>query len=204
MTHFGRTLRGAALGASACALLILTACSSDVTPRAVPADDLGAIATSTTSTTSERPSTPPGQQGEDIGGDVDIDVEIGDCVELGGTMSDATIDNATCGSQESNYKVIAKVPTGDQCSPDADQYYYETYGGVEQGALCLDVDWVIGGCMELSGDDPLRADCTSPGSNTVRVVEILPNTTDVNQCSDPADSGYAYSDRNFMVCVEEL
>ncbi|SNT06481.1 LppU family putative lipoprotein [Rhodococcoides kyotonense] len=204
MTPFGRTLRGAFVAASACALLVLTGCGSDITPRAIPADDLGAISTSTSSTTSARPSTPPGQQGEDTGGDVDIDVEIGDCVELGGTMTDATIDNATCGSPESNYKVIAKVPTGDECSLDADQYYYETYGGIEQGALCLDVDWVVDGCMELSGDDPLRADCTSPGVNTVRVVEILPNTTDVNECPDPASSGYAYTERNFMVCVEEL
>lgn len=203
-THFGRTLRGAALAASACALMVLAGCGSDVTPVAIPADDLGAVATSSNATTPAKPSTPPGQEGQDTGGDVDIDVEIGECVELGGTMTDATIDNATCGSKESNYKVIAKVPTGDECSADADQYYYETYGGIEQGALCLDVDWVVDGCMDMAGDDPLRVDCGTPGTSTVRVVEILPGTTDVNECPDPASSGYAYDERNFMVCVEEL
>ncbi|WP_072804840.1 LppU family putative lipoprotein [Rhodococcoides yunnanense] len=204
MTLFGRAIRGAAVAASACALVFLAGCGSDVTPRAIPAADAGPAPTSSVSTSSAKPSTPPGQQGEDTGGDVDIDVEIGECVQLGGTMTEAEIDNATCGSPESNYKVIAKVPTGDECSTDADQYYYETYGGVEQGALCLDVDWVVDGCMDLSGDDPLRIDCNSPGSSTVRVVEVLPGTTDVEECADPASSGYAYDQRNFIVCVEEL
>ncbi|MET4047069.1 hypothetical protein BJD99_03325 [Rhodococcus sp. 1163] len=201
MTTSCRPLRGAARrffavsAALACAALIVASCSSDITPRAIPAADAGPNPTTATTT---RP--PPAQ--EDI--DIDIDVEIGECVELGGTFDDADIDNATCGSPASNYKVIAKAPSGDECISDADQYYYETLRGVEQGALCLDVDWVVGGCMEVSGDDPVRADCATPGAETVRVVEILPGTTEVNDCSDPATSGYAYDERNFIVCVEDL
>jgi hypothetical protein len=194
-------LGGATLAALACAALLLASCSSEVTPRAIPADSSGAISTSATAG-STAPTVP--QEGEDAGGDVDIDVEIGECVELGGTMSDATIDNAVCGSPDSNYKVIGKAPSNDLCISDADQYYYETYIGVEQGALCLDVDWVIDGCMDLSGDDPKRVDCASPGSDTVRVVEILPGTTEVNDCSAEATSGFSYDERNFIVCTEDL
>ena len=90
-------------------------------------------------------------------GDVDIDVSIGDCVKLGGTTTAAEIDNADCGSKDSNYKVVAKVPTSDLCASDVDSYYYETLAGDEQGAVCLDVDWVVGGCMDLgSGMDEDR------------------------------------------------
>lgn len=201
MTPHRRTLRGVALAALACSTLFLIGCGSNVTPRAVPADDPVA-ATSTGATTTA--ASPTSQEGEDAGGDVDIDVEIGECVDLGGTMDDATIDNATCGSPDANYKVIGKAPSNDLCVSDADQYYYETFGGIEQGALCLDVDWVVDGCMELSGEDPERGDCNAPGSDTVRVVEILTGTTSVDDCSMDATSGFTYSERNFVVCVEDL
>lgn len=194
-----RTLRGATLAVIACTALILVSCSSNVTPRAIPADDPETASTSTTITTPPR-----SQQGEDTGGDVDIDVEIGDCVELGGTQFDASIDEAKCGSSDSNYRVIGKAPTNDECISDADQYYYETLRGVEQGALCLDVDWVVDECMELSGEDPVRARCDAPGDNTVRVVEIRSDVTDIDACTGASTSGFAYDERKFVVCVEEL
>nr|WP_296779546.1 hypothetical protein [Rhodococcus sp. (in: high G+C Gram-positive bacteria)] len=196
-----RTLRGATLAVFACTALLLVSCGSDVTPRAIPADNDGVL-TSSSSTTAK--PTPSNQEGEDGGGDVDIDVEIGECVELGGTVTDATIDNAICGSPKSNYKVIAKAPTNLECISDADQTYYETFADIEQGALCLDIDWVVDGCMEMSGDDPERVDCDTVGSQTVRVTEFLNGTTDPNDCADPATSGYYHTERNFIVCVEDL
>ncbi|MDJ0394600.1 hypothetical protein QMK17_14850 [Rhodococcus sp. G-MC3] len=200
-----RTLRGATLAVSVCTALLLVSCGSDVTPRAIPADDDGVITSSSPSTsspsTSKPKSTPPNQDGD---GDVDIDVEIGECVELGGTATDATIDNSTCGSPESNYKVIAKAPTNLDCIADADQTYYELFADIEQGALCLDIDWVVDGCMEMSGENPQRADCDTVGRQTVKVTEFLDGTTDPNDCADPATSGYYHTERNFIVCVEDL
>ena len=67
---------------------------------------------------------------------------------------DANVAKAPCGSAPANYKVIGKAPTNAQCVSDADSYYYETLMGDEQGALCLDIDWVVGGCMELADDQP--------------------------------------------------
>ncbi len=194
-----RTLRGATLAVIACTAFLLASCSSNVTPRAIPADD------PTTASNSTTVATPPlSQQGADTGGDVDLDVEIGDCVELGGTQFEASIDEAKCGSSDSNYRVVGKAPTSDECISDADQYYYETVRDIEQGALCLDVDWVIDGCMELSGEDPLRVECDSPGQYTVRVVEIRSDTADIDACTGASDSGFEYDERNFIVCVEEL
>ena len=148
-----------------------------------------------------------GQEGSDDGGDVDIDVSIGDCVKLGGTTTAAEIDNADCGSKDSNYKVVAKVPTSDLCASDVDSYYYETLAGDEQGAVCLDVDWVVGGCMDLGSgmDEPARIECSdTSGTNVVEVVEILQNSTSIDECGSGADSGFEHPERKFTVCVATL
>lgn len=184
--------------------LLSAGCTSTVTGTAT-SDSVAASASGTTESTRLSPSTtaaPP--TGEDLGGDVDVDVAVGDCVDVGGTADDATIDTAACGSPQANYLVVGKAPTGDQCAIDVDQYYYETLFGSEQGALCLDVDWQPGGCMELSGLNPVRVDCASPGLDTVRFVSILPGVADVDQCPLPATYGFEKTTRNFTVCVEEL
>lgn len=198
---------------AAVALLVL-GCSSDVSGTAQPASDASVVDATPRSTaaspTSKSPTTSRGASPTttkkpktgDNGGDVKFEVEIGQCVRLGGTTNDAEIDHAACGSKDSNYKVIGKAPTSAQCVSDADSYYYETVNGVEQGALCLDVDWVVGGCMDISGDDPLRIDCTAKTTDGVRVVEILTGTSDVNNCSSP--TGFTHDERNFVVCTESL
>lgn len=145
-----------------------------------------------------------GQEGSDDGGSTDIDVAIGDCVTLGGTMTAATIDTAACGSAESNYRVIAKAQQNAQCPSDADQVYYETLNGTEQGALCLDIDWVVDGCMSIptGEDEPRRVECTDPtATNVERVTAILEDTTDVESCSE---GGFTYTERRFTVCTETV
>lgn len=185
-----KTVTAAAVGA---AVLFAAGCVSD-TDEATPVSSTGAAATSTIA----------GQQGIDQGGATDIDVTVGDCVTLGGTMSAATIDEAVCGSPESNYRVIAKAEQNTQCPTDADQVYYESLNGTEQGALCLDIDWVLDGCMSIptGTDDPHRVDCTDPAATNVeRVTAILEDTTDVAGCSD---GGYTYPERRFTVCTESV
>lgn len=205
MAHLGRTARLTIVTVFAAVALVAAGCGSDVQGTAVAASGAADVPDVTTAPSSTRPTpSVPDTTDIDKGGDVDINVEIGDCVELGGEVDDATIDNATCGTAASNYVVIGKAPSSDLCISDADQYYYETLRGVEQGALCLDIDWQVGGCMDVSGDDPLRVDCATPGFDTRRVVEILQGSSDVNDCPDPATSGYEKDQRNFVVCVEEL
>ncbi|KAA0019423.1 LppU family putative lipoprotein [Antrihabitans cavernicola] len=191
--------------------LIVSGCGSEVTGSAQPV--AGGLIDATAPTTKApnskpsaptrtKPSAPTGQIGRDTGGDVDFEVAIGECVRLGGTVTDATIDHAACGSNDSNYKVIAKAPTNAQCVSDADSYYYETLGGEEQGALCLDIDWVVGGCMDLSGDDPQRMDCSATTSDGVKVAEIQQNVDDVDGC--PTSGGFLYEARRFVVCTDDL
>ncbi|WP_089251005.1 LppU family putative lipoprotein [Rhodococcoides kyotonense] len=173
-------------------VLLAASCSSETSGEAAPATSATVV------------TTVAGQQGADDGGSTDIDVEIGDCVKLGGTMSDAEIEEAACGSPESNYKVIAKAEQNASCVSDADQVYYETYGGTEQGALCLDVDWVVDGCMSIpSGmDEPARVDCADPAATNVeRVTKIVEGAVDVEQCEE---GGYSYPERQFTVCTETV
>ena len=72
--------------------------------------------------------------------------------------------------------------------------------------ICMDIDWVVGGCMSIdpeNGRDPLRVDCddtSMPGRQ--RATRILQDVANVDQCMSGV--GYAYDERNFTVCVEDV
>ncbi len=165
----------------------------------------GVATAADTAATAAASSTASGHEGSDAGGRVDIDVEIGDCVQLGGTSDDATIAEAACGSDESNYKVIGKAEKNAQCPSDADQVYYETSWGSERGALCLDLDWIMGGCMVLPDDkevEPTRVECDDPVATGIeRAVETIEGVADIEQCSE---GGFLYDERMFTVCTETV
>lgn len=193
--------RGLLAAGAALTLMLAAGCSSSDAGTAVAADTT-ASSSSAAPTTTDNVS---GQEGIDAGGSTDIDVEIGQCVKLGGTMTAAEIDNAECGSMESNYKVIAKAEENEQCPTDVNQTYYETLNGVEQGASCLDVDWVIDGCMSVPStgmDEPARVDCADPSATSVeKVTEIKTGTADPNDCPE---GGFAYEARQFVVCTTTM
>jgi hypothetical protein len=139
------------------------------------------------------------EPGADKGGDVAVDVEIGDCVTLSGSDSNADAEPATCGSGDANYKVFGKAPSQAQCASDADATYFESLGGTEVGALCLDFDWVEGDCYDVSGQAPVRVSCTGAGgSKRVQVGATIKGTTSVTRCPD---TGYPYDERKFVVCL---
>lgn len=175
-----------------CAVLMSTACSGE--------------SSSAQSTSAAPATTIPGQNGADEGGDVDFDADIGDCVALSGTMMNAEIDHAQCGSAQSNYKVVAKTATKEGCASDVDQTYYVTLGGVQQGALCLDIDWVEGECMTVpsGSESPTHSPCTPGKPDTVRVLKILTGTTDESGCPQETTSYYTYDERQLITCVAEV
>ncbi|WP_459548659.1 LppU family putative lipoprotein [Nocardia sp. X0981] len=202
----------AVAGIAAVAALAVTGCSSTIEGRAQPVMETGTVdavdvtgtpgpGDSTRTSTSSAPTTTEADEGG-----ISFDAEIGDCVTLGGTTTDASIEAASCGSNESNYKVIGKAAQSTQCVSDADNYYAESRNGIEMGALCLDIDWVVGGCMDVGGGitGPERIACTETGAvDGVKVVAIEENADDVSSCG-AGSSGYVYSERRFVVCVEEL
>lgn len=196
------------------AAIVVAGCSSTIEGRALPATETGTVdavdvtttpdtgdRTTTTTTTTAAPTTETDEDG--IAG---FDAEVGDCVLLGGSTTDADIEEASCGTATSNYRVIGKAARSSDCVGDADNYYAESRNGIETGALCLDIDWVIGGCMDVGSGStgPERIDCTETTAvDGVKVVAIEENADDVNACG-AGSSGYVYSERRFVVCVEEL
>jgi hypothetical protein len=155
------------------------------------------------------PSAAPGpvpasvpRPGADSGGDVSVDVEVGECIAAAGTITAATAEPVACGSPEANYKVIAKAETAADCPSDVNSAFFETVGGRQVGALCLDVDWVEGDCYELSGEDPRRVSCIAPEFETVRAGETVLGTADASVC--PGGGGFSYPERRFVVCAQQV
>ncbi len=183
----------------ALALLVaaLAGCGATVTGTPTPGTD-AALVPATAKVTTPAPTHSQAPQDNDTA----FRAEIGECVRLGGAKDDADIAVFPCGSPEANYKIIGKAPTKEQCVKDANSYYYETVDGIEQGAFCLDYDWVVGGCMDFAAEDPKHIPCTQRTSKGVKVVAIQPDKTSVDDC--PTDGGYVYDQRKFAVCTEDL
>jgi hypothetical protein len=135
------------------------------------------------------------------------DLRVGDCVQVGGTIDRPEAAKAVCGSQESNFKVISTVADSEECAGDVDSYYsqHSTFSN-ESTTVCLDVDWVVGGCMSMDPEhdaDPARVDCTDTTKpHRQRATQILRGVASVDQCA--SGLGYAYDERQFTVCVEDV
>lgn len=139
------------------------------------------------------------------------DIVVGDCVATSGPPDRPEATKAPCGTSESNFKVVAVIdgPTdgAEHCPSDIDSYYSmrNTFSD-SRTTICLDIDWVVGGCMSIDPDnarDPIRADCldsTLPGRQ--RATQILEDVANGDQCVSGV--GYAYRARNFTVCVEHV
>jgi len=183
---------------SVVAVAVLGGCTSDTDGVAVSE----AASDSTTSTTTSSTTSASATTGS-ASVDLEVDVAPGDCIVLGGTVDNATIDYAECGSNTANYKVVDVVESSDECASDIDQTYYESFSNLEVGALCLDIDWKVGDCMDLGGEDPQRVDCSSSAVQGEKVTEILTDTADVNDCAS-SEGGFVYSEREFVVCTDSF
>lgn len=121
-----------------------------------------------------------------------VEVVAGDCVS---GLGEKEVTAAPCGSGESRYKVASMGPAGTACPTDADSSHT-----IADTTLCLDIDWVIGSCVDVSGEQPQRTEC---GPGGVRVISILPETNSVNACPS-ADRGFVYDERRFVVCFADI
>lgn len=138
------------------------------------------------------------------------DIKVGDCLKLGGTADRPQAARATCGSPESNFKVAALATAGAKCPADVDSSYttHNAISGTDN-TLCLDIDWVIGGCMSVDPHhvaDPFRVDCNDGAApHRQRATQILTDLdppVSVDQCA--SGLGYTYAQRRFAVCVENV
>lgn len=138
------------------------------------------------------------------------DYRVGDCVKLTGSPDRPAAAAAECGSAESNFRVVASVDDRERCPSDVDSSFsaIDPIDGAGK-TLCLDIDWVVGGCMSIDPGhvlDPVRVDCNDMSvANRQRATQILKDLdgpVSVDQCA--TGLGYAYPQRRFAVCVEDL
>jgi len=135
------------------------------------------------------------------------DLQVGDCLKVGGPPDRPETAKVPCGSRESNFKVVGTVENIEQCAGDVDSYYsMRTSFSGTGSTVCMDIDWVVGGCMSVDPDndrDPIRVDCNdTSASNRQRATQIMQNVASVDQCT--TGLGYAYDERQFTVCVENV
>jgi hypothetical protein len=135
------------------------------------------------------------------------DMQVGDCLKVGGPPDRPETAKVQCGSPESNFKVVGTVESTDQCPTDVDSYYSMRSSFSGSGStVCMDIDWVVGGCMSIDPEndrDPVRVDCNdSSTQNRQRATQIMQNVANVDQCA--TGLGYAYDERQFTVCVEDV
>ncbi|CAN5823373.1 hypothetical protein BH09ACT7_BH09ACT7_49190 [soil metagenome] len=135
------------------------------------------------------------------------DLAVGDCLKVGGAVDRPEATKVACGSTESNFKVVSTVADSEQCPTDVDSYYsqHSTFSD-ESTTVCMDIDWVVGGCMSVDPEhdsDPVRVDCADNSKpNRQRATQILTGVAIVDECA--SGLGYAYDEREFTVCVEDV
>jgi hypothetical protein len=135
------------------------------------------------------------------------DLQMGECLKIGGTPDRPEAIKAKCGTPDSSFKVVSTVEKSDQCPTDVDSYYstHSTFSD-ESTTVCMDIDWVVGGCMSIDPDndrDPVRADCNdSSVPDRQRATQILQDVSSTDQCA--SGTGYPYDERQFTVCVEDV
>jgi hypothetical protein len=132
------------------------------------------------------------------------DMQVGDCLQVGGPPDNPDANKVECGSSPSNFHVAAITEDADRCPGDVDSSFtiHRSFGN-SGTTLCMDIDWVIGGCMSIDPEhrrDPVRVDCAdSTASNRQRATQIIQKVGNVDQCT--TGLGYAYEQRQFTVCV---
>ena len=132
------------------------------------------------------------------------ELQVGDCLNVGGPPDRPEAVEAVCGSPESNFKVVRMVDKAEECPSDVDSYYTtHTFNG-SGATVCMDVDWVIGGCMSVDPDharDPFRVDCTDGTAvHRQKATQVLDRVANPDLCT--SGLGYPYPERQFTVCVD--
>jgi hypothetical protein len=138
------------------------------------------------------------------------ELKVGDCLKLGGTPDRPQATKAACGSRESNYRVVALAADRAQCPSDVDSSYslHSALNG-STNTVCLDIDWVVGGCMSIDPQhvkDPFRVDCNDASvphrQRATQILKDLDPPVSVDQCA--SGLGYTYAQRRFAVCVQDV
>jgi hypothetical protein len=96
--------------------------------------------------------------------------DVGQCVTVSGSSTDADVDEADCDDDG----VLYKVQSDDgKCDPSEVKYTVEVTGGADAVHLCLDWDVAAGECVKIGTDFDELVDCKEKGSQAIPIVRIV-------------------------------
>ncbi|GAA3828945.1 LppU/SCO3897 family protein [Nocardioides panacisoli] len=124
--------------------------------------------------------------------------DVGKCVTLSGSSTDANADEATCGADGVLYKVVSDNGSCD----DTELSYTISVTGKDAADLCLAWDVEAGDCVKINGiNDPDEKVACSPatdGSTVVKITAVLDSAG--GQCPK-GSQGVANKTRDTKLCA---
>jgi hypothetical protein len=120
------------------------------------------------------------------------------CVKVLTENSYPVIQSEECGSTESVYRIVERVPRASNCFKDSDVTYSWKPGGVEE-TLCLDYDWTSKDCMIITLHNAAKGPCGG-NSSAVRAETVVLGAVDISYCKF---GGIPHPVRRFTVCVAQ-
>lgn len=131
--------------------------------------------------------------------------DVGECVQVTGTSTDAEIESLDCDSMDASLKVV-----GDDGNCDETEINFTSVitgrGGERTAAdLCLDVNAKAGDCFEQPGmDPPAKVECSKAGGATAFKVAFVSDTSsDKSQCPKKSVA-VANKTRDTLICIAEV
>jgi hypothetical protein len=151
-------------------------------------DSSSAGETTDEETTTEETTADPGEA---------IDAQPGDCIKVNvASSTNADVETIDCSTPEAIYRVATREETDTGSCPN-DQYVSYTEEG--QLLLCLQLNVTQGDCLEVTGTEDKRADCSAPGV-THKVIDVL-EVDDETQCSDATTEVITYPQPPLTICL---
>jgi len=129
--------------------------------------------------------------------------DVGDCVVVTGSATNADVDTKKCGGD----KVIWKVTADDGKCDEIERNYTVEVKGSTAVNLCLDFDLAKGDCIRINQDDSIietAAACTdkAPRNSAIVKVASVDKTTAKGKCAKDAYT-YANVTRSTTICFAQ-
>ncbi|WP_420872459.1 LppU/SCO3897 family protein [Mycobacteroides salmoniphilum] len=126
---------------------------------------------------------------------------VGACASLSGKTSAATFKLTDCDNPDSNYRIIQRVATPNDCVKDADRRYYNLGDDGTEWTACMDLAWRADSCLSVQKVAVRRVSCNdTTAENRQKPVRVISNVETVNDCQSGV--GFAHPVRRFTICTE--
>lgn len=122
--------------------------------------------------------------------------DVGECVTVSGTISNAEVEEAKCGADDVLYKVTADK--GD-CDPNEDTYTV-TVQGSDAVKLCLFWEVEAGDCVKEGTTGSEKVDCASNKGSTVAKVVSVEDKANA-KCASQEEYPIVNEKRDVTICV---